>query len=278
MTANADQIAFWNETGGRRWTERQAQMDAVLAPMSAAALSAAAAQPGERVLDVGCGCGDTSLRLAEHVGPSGHVVGVDVSAVMLARARERAEGIAHLRFLEADASAAALPGPFDLLFSRFGVMFFEDPVAAFTHLRASIAPGGRLAFVCWRAFADNPWALVPTRAAMQALGVAPPSPDPEAPGPFAFASEARIRRILEGAGFGAITVTPFDAQMHLGDSLEAAVRQSFEIGPLARLLSEAPAGAEERVRAAVLAALQPHETSGGVALSGATWIVTARGA
>lgn len=274
--SNQAQIDFWNADGGRRWTERQAWLDALIAPFGAEALRVAAPAVGERVIDIGCGCGDTVLALAKAVGPSGSVLGVDVSAPMLARARQRVTeaGLANVKLLEADASAAPLPAS-DLIYSRFGVMFFADPATAFAALRRGVKPGGRMAFACWRAFAENPWALIPAMAGIQALGVAPPPPDPHAPGPFAFADADRVRAILEGAGFGNVAITPFEAPMRLGAGTEEAARMSLEVGPLAALLRESGADPAP-VIAAVAKALAPHAGAGGVALAGRVWIVTAR--
>ena len=175
-STNAEQIADWNGDQGQRWVDYQALLDRMIEPFGAAALRAAAAQPGERVLDVGCGCGSTSLQLARAVGPQGSVLGVDISRPMLQAARRRAEAEPALRvtFTEADASAAALPAGHDLLYSRFGLMFFDAPAAALRHLRGALRPGGRCAFVCWRAPRDNPWAMAPLMAARQALGINPP--------------------------------------------------------------------------------------------------------
>lgn len=277
-SSNQAQIDYWNADVGRRWTDSQERLDALIGPMGHAALRAASAVPGERVIDIGCGCGDTALALASAVGPSGSVLGVDVSAPMLARARERvaAAGLANVSFVQADAAAGGLPGDRDLLFSRFGVMFFADPQAAFLALRRALRSGGRIAFVCWRAFAENPWAFVPAMAGIQALGVTPPQTDPHAPGPFAFADADRVRAILAAAGFAQIGVEAFEAPMRMGDSLEAAANLSLEIGPLARLIADAGAD-RSRVAGAVAAALSAHRgADGSVALPGRVWIVTAR--
>ena len=277
-SANQAQIDFWNSDGGRRWTEHQARLDALIAPFGVAALAAAAPAAGEKVIDVGCGCGDTTLALARAVGETGAVLGVDVSAPMLARARDRVAqaGLTNVELLEADAAAAPLPSGRDLLFSRFGVMFFADPVAAFTSMRAAMRPGGRLVFVCWRAFADNPWALTPALAGIKALGVAPPMPEPGAPGPFAFADAARVRSILGDAGWDRVAVDACDAPMRLGASLEDAARMSLEVGPLAALMREHGADPAP-VTAAVAEALAPFaDGAGAVMMAGRCWLVTAR--
>src|SRR6185369_15072156 len=181
------------------------------------AMDAAAVAAGERVLDVGCGCGSTTIELARRAGPTGHVVGADISGPMLAdaRARTAAAGLGNVELVHADAQTHAFPpSAFDLVFSRFGVMFFADPTAAFANLRGALRPGGRLAFVCWRSLPENPWMAVPLMAALQHLP--PPTiPGPEDPGPFSFADRGRVERILGGAGWSDVTVTPLDETLTL---------------------------------------------------------------
>ncbi|MFI5298725.1 MAG: class I SAM-dependent methyltransferase, partial [Polyangiales bacterium] len=152
-----DPIAFWNGRAADRWTRDQARLDLSLRPFGDAAMRAAAVKPGERVVDVGCGCGDTTIALAAQVGSSGHVLGVDVSAPMLARAGERSAHLANVTYVEQDATLLDATTRANALFSRFGVMFFATPERTFKALAGALAPGGRIAFVCWRAFADNPW-------------------------------------------------------------------------------------------------------------------------
>lgn len=276
---NASQIADWNGAVGERWAAEQARTDELIRAFGDAALAAAKAQPGEAVLDVGCGCGDTSLSLVQAVGVGGKVVGVDVSSAMLAVARSRANGRENLTFIEADASRASLPGPFDLLFSRFGVMFFDEPTAAFTQLRKSLKPGGRLAFVCWGTTQDNPWAALPALTARQASGLNLPPGDPTAPGPFAFADRDRVAGILSAAGFANISHQPFDAPMYLGSSPRSAAEGAVRIGPASRVAREAGPEKLPAIIDAVEAALAPHAApDGAVSLPGRTWIVTAESA
>ena len=168
---NAAQIAEWNGAMGQRWAAMRQEIDRVVVPFGDAALKAAAPQPGERAIDIGCGCGDTAIEIARVVGATGSVLGIDVSQPMLAVARSRGAlaNCAHLAFRDGDASEAALPANIDLLFSRFGVMFFSQPSPAFSHMRKSLRAGGRCVFVCWRAPRDNPWAMTPLSAARAAL-------------------------------------------------------------------------------------------------------------
>jgi len=274
-TSATDEIAFWNGPNGERWVREQAERDAFLAPYGEAALRAAAPAPGESVLDVGCGCGTTLLALSDAVGPGGRVLGLDVSGPMLARAKELARGRSNIAVLQADATSSPLErATFDLLFSRFGVMFFDDPVRAFTNLASALKPSGRLAFACWKALGLNAWARLPVEAAAQVVGrPAPPAPD--APGPFSFGAEERIRAILGRAGFGPIDVTPVEAPASYPTLEEAAARLA-RVGPAARLLADRDAATVAKVEALLRDALAPFAGAGGVRVPGAGWIVTAR--
>lgn len=237
-------------------------------------------EPGDRILDIGCGCGATLLELSPRVGIKGNVVGVDVSAVMLEVARRRvtAQGLENVILLRADAASHPFePATFDLAFSRFGVMFFDDSVSAFAAIRRTLRPGGRLAFITWRRLSDNPWFLVPYLAAKPLLPPQPP-PDAEAPGPFRFADPDNLRGILAGAGFAAIEVVPHDATMALATKgqVEQAIDFALQMGPVSRALSEADAGVKAAVAAAIGAEFAKHETAAGLALAAGTWLVSAR--
>ena len=277
-TENAEQIAEWNGQLGQRWATLQREIDGIVVPFGEAAMQAAAPQPGERVLDIGCGCGDTSIELARRVGASGRVLGVDVSQPMLAVARERAAEIDHagLSFELADASEAALPAGCDLLFSRFGVMFFAQPVPAWRHLRSALRPGGRAVFVCWRPPRDNAWAMAPLVAARQALDITQPPTDPHAPGPFAFADDVRLRGILQDAGFADIGIQRFDALVWLGASAREAADNASRVGPTSRLLRELGDAALPVALPAIEKALAAlADADGAVRLAGSTWVVSA---
>lgn len=186
---NTAQIAYWNDKAAITWTTFQERLDALFQPLTALALDAAKPASGERAVDVGCGCGATVLALAERIGSAGQVLGLDVSGPMAARARERiaAAGLSNAQVVVSDAATTDFERrDADLLFSRFGVMFFADPVAAFANLHLAMRPGGRLLCAAWRPLADNPWFRVPLEAARSFVPPQPPA-DPEAPGPFAFA-------------------------------------------------------------------------------------------
>jgi SAM-dependent methyltransferase len=212
------------------------------------------------------------------VGPAGRVTGIDLSSAMMAEAARRAaaDGLANARFVAGDASTYPFdPASFDLVFSRFGVMFFGDPAAAFGHLRQALRSGGRLVFLCWRPFKDNPWALVPFMAGAPFLPPLP-RPGPDDPGPFSFGDADRVRRILGAAGFAAVAIDAIDEVLPLSSGgLDEAVAQATGIGPLARALRDAPTEARAKVVEAVRAALTPHLVDSAVRLPAACWLVKA---
>ncbi len=274
--SNDAQIEYWNTTAGQTWAQHQQQLDRQLALLGTEAMRVLAPASGERILDIGCGCGETAVQLAARVGPSGAVVGVDISEPMLevARRRPTPDGAGRPEFRDLDVQTADLgQGVFDGAFSRFGVMFFADPAAAFGNIRAALKPGGRLAFVCWRAFQDNPWMREPMAAAAPLLPPLPPV-DPTAPGPFAFADDGRVRAILTEAGFRDIAVDPFDTRIG-GSNVEETVNLTLRVGPLGRILRELPQMADPVV-GAVRGAIQPYETPQGVLMPAAVWIVSAK--
>jgi ubiquinone/menaquinone biosynthesis C-methylase UbiE len=274
---NAEQIEYWNSKVGEIWVQMQARMDAALTPVTAALLAAAEPQPGETVLDIGCGAGETTLAVDAVVGEGGHAIGLDISEPLLARARERAEALqSEAEFIAADASQWAEERGFDLILSRFGVMFFADPQAAFAHLRGLAAPGGRLVFACWQPAARNLWATLPLTALAHLLPPQPPS-DPLAPGPFAFADAARVAAILETAGWHDVTChsLPFGMMIGAGDDpIADAVSFNLKIGPAARIVRDAGIG--DAARPVLAEALKPYLADGRVELPGAVWLVTAR--
>lgn len=273
--ANAAQIDHWNVTAGPTWAELHRQLDHQIEVLGAEAIRALAPQVGERVLDIGCGCGQTTLALAQLVGPTGAVVGVDISQPMLevARARPIPAHSAEPEFSRLDAQVANFGGPpFDAAFSRFGVMFFDDPTAAFNNIRSALKPTGRLAFVCWRPMRDNPWMQVPFAAALPHLPPLPPI-DPTAPGPFAFADPHRLRAILSGAGYQDIAIDAFDAAIG-GADLDQTFELTLRVGPLGAALREHPERGGD-IAAAVRESLAAYLTPTGVMMPAAVWIVSA---
>jgi SAM-dependent methyltransferase len=275
---NADQIAYWNGPNGRRWTDRQAEQDVLLAPVLRALIARAGAKAGERVLDVGCGCGSTSVAFAREVGPAGSVLGIDISAPMLARARELAPKEAPVDFVLADATVYPFDAAsFDLLVSRFGVMFFAEPAVSFANLRRALRPSGRLAFACWREPKENPWMMTPLQAVYRHVP-RPPPPAPDDPGPFAFASEERVRRILGDAGYQGIEMEPvgLSLDISIGRGLDAAAQAALQIGPASRALDGQPPEIRAAAEQSVREVLAPFARGANVPLPGSIWIVTAR--
>lgn len=283
---NAAEAENWNEGAGKTWSLMHTRLDRQISPIGRAAMARADLKPGDHVLDVGCGCGETSMEIARAVAPGGRVLGADISALLLGVAREQATaaGASNLEFREADAQVDAFPeAAFDVLFSRFGVMFFADPTAAFTNLRRALKPGGRLAFACWRAPQENIWMSLPMQAVAPLLPPSeapPPMLTPNAPGPFAFADPDRVRAVLEGAGFQDIEIDRLDPMMG-AEPLEESIDQAIRMGPLGAALRQAGAddALKARVEAALREALAPHVSAEGVvSLPGAAWIVSARNA
>jgi SAM-dependent methyltransferase len=275
---NADQIAYWNGPGGQRWASRQQAQDILLAPVADVLIDRAKPRAGERVIDIGCGSGATTIAFAHEVGPSGHVLGVDVSGPMLERARQSAPKGAAIDFVLADATIYPFePASFDLLASRFGVMFFADPAKSFANIRKALRPSGRLTFACWREPRENPWMMAPLQAVYKHVPKLPQQ-GPEDPGPFAFASETRVHRILGEAGFGGIAMEacPLSLDIAIGRGLEAAVQGALEIGPASRALEGQPAELREAATNSVRETLAPFVRGGTVPLAASIWIVTAR--
>lgn len=271
------QKSRWDGEDGGHWREQQEYLDRFLAPVTEPLLAFAAPVLGSTVIDVGCGCGETTVALAQAVGPSGRVIGLDISEPMLDLARLRLQRFANAACILADAAHADLdPGAADLIFSRFGVMFFGDPVAAFTNLRRALGPGGRARFACWRALKENPWQRVPLDAIFEHVP-RPPKPEPEEPGPFSFGDPAPVTRILTAAGFSAPRFTPLDVELDLagGSDVEAAVAHITAFGSIKRALDH-----PEDVRAAALAslrrALAPYASAEGVKLPAGVWLVSAQ--
>jgi ubiquinone/menaquinone biosynthesis C-methylase UbiE len=274
---NADQIAYWNGPGGQRWTDRQQTQDTMLAPVADILIDRAKPKAGERIIDVGCGCGATTSALAQRVGPTGRVFGIDISAPMLARARQIAPAGLPIEFELADATVYLFePRSFDLLASRFGVMFFAEPVLSFANMRRALRPSGRLAFACWREPRDNPWLMLPLQTVYKHVPKLP-QVGPEEPGPFAFASEQRVTGILSEAGFSNIAMEPFNLSLDIavGGGLDMALETALEIGPASRALEGQPSELRAAAKVSVREALAPFAKGQAVPLPGSIWIVTA---
>jgi SAM-dependent methyltransferase len=274
----AAQRTLWNSDVTRRWVTEQARIDRLMAEVTEAAIAAAAPKFGEHALDIGCGTGTTVLRLAEAVGSGGRVLGVDISEQQLALAGQRiaAADASHVRLVLGDAATHDfVPESFDLAFSRYGVMFFADPVAAFQNIRTAMRSTGRLLFAVFRSGPENPWAT----AALGAIRhlVTPPAPlGPEDPGQFSWSDPARVKRILNGGGFQDVTLTPLDLNFRLGADAAAAAEFATFFGQGSRLLYGVPDEIRQAALVAFEAFFKQYEGPTGVSLPGALWLVSAR--
>lgn len=271
--ANEQQIEYWNEEAGLKWAAQQHQLDAMLAPVAEILLGAAAIGKGERVLDIGCGTGETVIAA---MAAGAAVTGVDISQPMLDLARSRV-GAGNAQLILADAAQYHDQTGFDLIISRFGVMFFDDPIAAFTNIKANLRSGGRMIFACWQSPQLNHWAMVPMQAVKPFLPDMP-KPDPHEPGPFAFADAERLEHILRAAGFAEIMIQPQVVEIMLSQDggVAGAADFAMEIGPASRALREVEGATLNAAKLALREALGQFEHDGRVALPGAIWIVTAR--
>lgn len=266
---------YWSRSGGSAWADLQTLMDRLYQPIGEAVADRADPPIGGRVLDVGCGAGATTLDLARRVGPAGRCTGVDISVPLLEAARRRAAAVANVGFVEADAQTHDFgEAVFDAVTSRFGVMFFADPDAAFANLKRATKPGGALAFACWRAAADNPLTQIPLEAAAPFLPDLPPPPPADAPGRFAFADPERVRGILRRSGWTDIEITPLDTPTPL--SLDEMLDLSLKFGVLGTALPQQDEATRDRVRQAVTDRLQVHVQDGIIPMSAACWRVSAR--
>jgi SAM-dependent methyltransferase len=275
-TPNTRGAEFWNSTMGHAWVAQQAVISDVFASVTAVSLDAAAAKPGERVVDIGCGTGDTLLVFARVVGPSGAVLGVDVSEPMLGFAKHRAAeaGLGNVTCALADATSYAFePRWADLVYSRFGVMFFDDPVRAFTNIRGGMKANGRLAFVCFRTMPESSWFRVPIEAARPHVPPQPPV-DPSAPGMFSFAREERLRGILTDAGFRKVELEAIDVPIH-GKDVTQSMAFITQAGPLPALLENASAEQLMPATEAVRNALAANLGADGRGLHVGLWLASA---
>ncbi len=276
---NNDMSEFWNGEGGKKWLHFMETMDVNLLPFGQKAIKAATVMPGEQVLDIGCGCGDTSIEIAGLVGVDGHVLGVDISESILVRARAKAmisKG-KNVAFECGDAQVHRFEtAAFDLIFSRFGVMFFDNPVAAFKNLHGALRLGGRVAFVCWQPAKDNEWTEISLETVAHHVSL-PDHSGPEDPGPMSFGDPERVRRILTSSGFSNIEISNCDTSFTVGSNLAEAVSFLMQLGPASAAIAQADVG--ERVKSKIAADLRemlvPYDTGVDVTMGAATLIVTA---
>ena len=280
--ASIDQVEYWNNEGGARWKAGAERTSEIFEPLREQLLHFSAVQQGERVLDVGCGTGRTTIELAKRVGAHGRVVGLDVSRVLLEVAQEAiAEAkTANVDLVLADAATHDFGADrFDVLFSQFGIMFFAEPVAAFSNLRRALVPSGRVALACWREIEVNPWISLPYEASKRFAPPLEPTP-PGAPGPLAFADSKRFERILSDAGFVDVRMKPHDQALLVttADRLDATANYLANIGLAGRILANVDPKTKTRATTAIREALRERATPTGVYLPSGIWLVSARSA
>jgi SAM-dependent methyltransferase len=281
---NADQAALWSELFVERWKRFRPVVTAGAAAHSDVALRRHPPAAGAHVLDVGCGFGETSLALGRAVGARGAVLGLDLSEPFLAVARDEAKaaGLAHVTFRRGDAQTEPCAPEHELVFSRFGVMFFQDPVAAFANLRGALRPGGRLLAIVWRRLEENEWAALPRKIALAHLPPPPERPTAPcrwpAPGPFSLSKPDVTRAILKEAGWTTVEIEPIDTEMTVGQTIDDALAYQLAMGPAGEIMREAKELATEKrpaIERDLAKALRSHATPRGVLFHAASWCVTA---
>ena len=277
---NKNQKDFWSGKGGDIWVERQNAMDTMLSPLGEAALNKLNFNEEENVLDIGCGCGHTTLNIAKRIGPSGNVTGLDISEPMLKRAKESAVemSITNTSFKCVDVQIEDLGDQiYSAAFSRFGVMFFEDSIAAFKNINKSLISGGYLSFVCWQSPAVNPWQSLFIQEVKKFLDL--PSPPPRSPGPFAFMESEYVSSILEESKFQDITIEGHEAEVNMfsGRSLSDSVKDYISINPVVtQMLKESSENQIAEIVNSGIEAFSPYYSEKGLIFPSATWLVTAR--
>jgi SAM-dependent methyltransferase len=268
--ANTEQAEFWSQLAPT-WRELEAQLEEVGGPPGQLAMDRLGLLPGQRVVDLGCGLGRTTLELASRVGPDGYVLGVDIADEMLAGGRERVAhlGKGNVEFLHADVQVQDLgEGRFDAAYSRFGVMFFTDPVAAFANVRKALRPGGRLSFACWQSVFDNEWMFIPGAAAASVTGSLPPMPGPDEPGPFSLSDPERVRSVLKAAGFDYVDVLPHADFVAISEErIPEVAATAAKVGAVREALRDADDQTRERVVAAIQDAFRARLDHGEVRAS-----------
>lgn len=282
-TAPADTpfVQFWNEVLAPKFIRFKHILVDGLAQHSEAVFPTLPVGPGDRVLDVGCGFGDTAIKLARIVGPAGHVVGIDCCDAFLAHAREdaAARGIRNVRFMRGDAEIALPTGRFDFVFARFGTMFFANPVAGLRNMRKALRPGGRMVHIVWRDRADNPWLSMAKDVVLRFLP--PPGDDAQTcgPGPFSMADEATVRAMMTSAGYERIEFRRVDAPVLVGANVADAIAFQLAIGPAGEVFREAGEEAELKrpeIEAALAAAINRQRLGAqGIVMDSSSWVISA---
>ena len=275
-------VRFWNEVLAPKFIRFKHILVGGLSRHSREVLPRLPVRKGDRVLDVGCGFGDTAIELARMVGPEGHIVAMDCCDAFMDFGREdaRREGVTNLEFRRGDAEIALPKGEFDFVFSRFGTMFFTNPVVAMRHMREALKPGGRMAHIVWRQRADNPWATEPKRVVLDSL----PEPGDDArtcgPGPFSMADAETVEAQMRSAGYQDISFQRVDAKIMIGSTPQDAIAFALAIGPAGEVFREAGDLAEAKraeIEAAMTGMFEQHErTEEGIWMPSSSWVVTAR--
>lgn len=275
--SNAEQEDFWTDAAGPKWVAQQAQMDAVLTPVLDLVLDRAALGPGQRVLDIGCGTGQSVAAAAKLIVPDGHVTGLDISQTMLDLAKTRLTGMDSVSFLKADAQVHPFDTDFHAMISRFGVMFFDDTVAALANLYAALAPGGAMTFAAWGPAPQNPFFMVPARAAARVLGPIPKT-DRTLPGPFAFEDSTRVLNMMANAGVPGAQVDTVALHLTPPGSVKETAGMMMQIGPAdaAVRFHQADQAAAHRVEQAVAEAIAQFDTDVGLRIPACIHIYDAR--
>jgi len=278
---NSDEIEYWNSAAGQIWTDSNRLLDHMFEPLADLAIARAALQPGERVLDIGCGCGTTTLLVAERVAPGGTITALDVSTLMLAKARERAKSaLVPIQIINADAEIHDFaPSSFDVVFSQLGVMFFTNPNTAFANFHRALKPGGRVVFVCWSDPDVNPWLMLPVESVLHFAPEGFELPNADAPAsPFSFAPQEKVETMLADAGFTDVRHEAHSINIRMGEGdLDDCVDLAFKVvSPIRGILSQASDSDATAVVDAVRAALAPYHTGNRIELAGSVWVVSAR--
>jgi SAM-dependent methyltransferase len=276
--ANADQARAWDGPEGDNWTDHEEVYNAAVRSLTPVLLDAAAIGPQAHVLDIGCGCGETT-RLAVRAAVEGSAFGIDLSSRMIERARERAaaDGLANARFEHGDAQVYPFePATFDVAISRFGSTFFEDPVGAYANIRRALRPSATIAMLCWRELRRNEWVLA-LRDAL-AAGRILPVPPASGPSPFAFADADRARAVLREAGFTGITFDPVEAPLYFGSDATDATASIMRFGIVQALLKDLDDHARSKALDVLRTVISDHETRDGVLFESSAWLVRATNA
>lgn len=274
-------VAFWNEVLVAKFERFRNILMGGLSYHSEVPLANLQLAPGSKVLDVGCGWGDTAIRLAKMVGPTGAVIGLDCCAAFLEKGKQdaAAAGLFNIRFVEADVETYPFEPEFDLCFSRFGMMFFANPVAAMRNVRKALKPGGRVMFITWRIIEDNPFFGVPKKVVMNFLP--PPGENAQScgPGPFSMASQSLVTAQLKAAGFDDVSFARTDGPVMVGSTVEQAVQFQLALGPAGEIFREAGEEAERRkgeIEEALRTSLSRFEKNGRIMMDSSSWTITAR--